>query len=94
MMGFRRQYANRRDANEPEVVKGLTDAGLVVYRLDQPVDLLVIAEDGTPWLLEVKGPKGKLTDAQMRFFMVCPRNTGVVKSAAEAFALMGIARHD
>jgi hypothetical protein len=80
----------RRDANEAAIVDELRKAGCIVYRLHEPVDLLVVA-DGKPWLLEVKGPKGLLTDGQMRFFMCCPQNTAVVVTPNDAFRVLGIA---
>lgn len=45
--------AKRRDANESDIVKALERAGALVYRLDQPADLLV-GYHRAWWLLEVK----------------------------------------
>lgn len=63
----------KRDANEEKIVRYLRRLRCRVYFLDDPgiPDLLV----STPWtrgdknlLLEVKGEKGKLTEAQRNFF--------------------------
>ena len=35
------KYANKRDANEPEIVQALEAIGCTVFRMDRPVDLLV-----------------------------------------------------
>jgi len=47
------KYANRRDANEAEIVKALEAIGCTVFRLDRPVDLLV-GYRGYTFCLEVK----------------------------------------
>jgi hypothetical protein len=50
--------AAKRDAAEPEIVSTLQQCGFSVYRLDQPVDLLV-GHRGRNYLVEVKtGTKG------------------------------------
>lgn len=63
------RYAKKRDANEPAIVSALESDGFVVYRIDQPVDLLVCSPGYPTWLLlEVKSGTGRLTDAQVRFW--------------------------
>jgi Holliday junction resolvase len=50
--------AAKRDASEPEIVSTLIQCGFSVYRLNQPVDLLV-GHRGKNFLVEVKtGRKG------------------------------------
>lgn len=50
--------AAKRDASEPEIVYALVQAGFSVYRLNQPVDLLV-GHRGRNYLVECKtGSKG------------------------------------
>ena len=59
---------SRRDANEGELVDALRKAGVRVFYLDQPVDLLV-AHKGEFKFLEVKkDSKEDFTDAQATFF--------------------------
>ena len=65
MTGLRR-YANKRDANEPEIVWTLQSLGCIVYRLDKPVDLLVAHKAGI-YLIEIKVKKGKMTKSQKDF---------------------------
>lgn len=60
------RYAKKRDANESEIVNALRDAGIKVWRLDQPFDLLLWS-DGRFWLAEVKAPGGSMTGAQRAF---------------------------
>ena len=62
--------AAKRDIAEPEIVTALTQCGFTVFRLDQPVDLLV-GFRGVSYLVEVKtGTKGyakSLNDNQKKF---------------------------
>lgn len=60
------RYAKKRDANERAVIDALEAAGIAVWQLDRPVDLL--AWDGARlFLLEVKMPGAKLTRDQEAF---------------------------
>lgn len=65
-MPKRRGFADRRDKNEPEIIKALKAIGCSVHQLDQPLDLLV-GYRGLNWLIEVKTDKGKLTEGQEEF---------------------------
>jgi Holliday junction resolvase len=62
--------AAKRDASEPEIVSALIQCGFSVYRLNQPVDLLV-GHRGRNFLVECKsGTKGygkRLNDNQRDF---------------------------
>lgn len=61
----------RRDANEPAIVKALRTCGAtVVYQsanLAPGIPDLLVGFRGETFLLEVKMPKGALTDAQVKF---------------------------
>jgi hypothetical protein len=59
------RYAKRRDANESELVSAARRIGLKVFHTSELGDLLVQFGAITE-LWEVKGEKGKLTDAQCR----------------------------
>lgn len=61
------RYAKRRDENEPPIVKALRKAGVQVWYLDQPVDLLTAYQKEFR-LLEVKDEKKNLTVEQAAFF--------------------------
>ena len=60
-----RRYANRRDANEPEIVEALRKVGASVMQLNE-FDLLV-GFRGNDYKIEIKAAKGKLTDSQKKF---------------------------
>ena len=85
-MGIRGQYKNKRDANEPEIVASLRAHGITVHPMDTPLDLLCATPDGRNHLVEVKGPKGKLTDAQERFVAGWPGTWVILRTAEEADA--------
>lgn len=55
------RHAKARDANEGVIVDALRKSGLSVYRLDQPLDLLV-GFGGITRLAEVKMPRNKRGD--------------------------------
>lgn len=60
------KYAAKRDYAEPEVVRTLQELGFSVWRLDQPVDLL-LGFRGDLWLAEVKTGKAKFNANQVKF---------------------------
>ena len=60
------RFNPRRDKNEPEIFDCLISRGLSVVRLNTPLDLLV-GYDKRNYLVEVKMPKGKLNDNQVKF---------------------------
>jgi hypothetical protein len=65
-----KRYTNRfdakRDANEPEIVKAFERRGISVYRLNQPLDLL-LGYNKKNYLVEVKMPEKGLNDKQVKF---------------------------
>lgn len=82
------RHAAKRDANEPEIVRALELSGWTVIPVSDTgvMDLLCIRR-GVVRLLEVKGPKGKLTPAQERTFARIHAAGGtvhVVRTPAEA----------
>lgn len=64
-MGMPR-YNPKRDYAEKEVVRTLQELGFSVWRLDQPVDLL-LGYRGEIWLAEVKTGKAKFNANQIKF---------------------------
>jgi hypothetical protein len=80
--------AAKRDQNEPEIVRALELAGWSVFTVSDTglMDLLCIRR-GVIRLLEVKGPKGKLTPAQEKTFARIHAALGtvhVVRTPSEA----------
>lgn len=62
------RYAKRRDVNELPIVNALRQAGVQVWYLDKPLDLLT-AHDGQFKLLEVKkNDQEHFTEQQAAFF--------------------------
>ena len=86
------RYAAKRDANEPEIVAALRDAGYIVCLLKEPLDLLVGRRGNPNWaLLEVKMPEGALRASQLKFIQeteVCTRF--VVRTPQEAIRVCNV----
>lgn len=87
--------AARIDANQGEIVAALEACGCTVRSLaalgDGVPDLLV----GLRWrnvLLEVKGPKGKLTPDQRRFLAAWRGEWYIVSTVDEALKAMGMGK--
>ena len=83
---------NRRDDNEPEIVTALETCGARVVRLSVPggPDLLV-GFRGATFLVEVKGPKGKLTDRQVKWITDWRGGpVHVVRSIDDALRVIGV----
>ena len=79
----------KRDHNEEQIVKALRKLGVVVHRLSGPglPDLLTHYQ-GKWSVIEVKKPRGKLTDAQCNTRALAP--FPVVESVSQALALFGV----
>lgn len=77
------RYANRRDANEKDIVAELEARGFSVERMDKPVDLL-IGKHGQTWIAEVKMPKGKLRPGQVKFYERWRGNELILRSVEDA----------
>jgi hypothetical protein len=82
-LGIRGQYKNKRDANEPAIFEELRAYGLSVYSLDTPADALV-GWMGRTYLIEVKQPKGKLTDPQEAFLETWKGDFTILRTVEEA----------
>ena len=85
-------YSKQRDLNEPGIVAGLRDAGVLVYLLDDPCDLL--CQVGGKWtLMEVKNPEGsgrRLTAKQREFWEVANPPPIVVENLVQALVALGL----
>ena len=78
-----RGRANKRDANEPEIVKALEAIGCSVCMIDAPADLL-IGYRARCFLLEVKSKTGKQTQEQKDFCATWNGQYRVVRTVSEA----------
>lgn len=65
-MGFRGQYKNKRDANEPVIIAAFKARGVQVERADKPLDL-ICGYKGRTYLVEVKMPGKRLNSSQKQF---------------------------
>jgi hypothetical protein len=83
-----RRHNAKRDANEPAIVDALQAAGASVYRLDQPVDLL-IGFRGKLLIAEVKIPDATLNPNQQWFFQTWKGPTPpILRSVDDALKLL------
>jgi len=85
-------YARRVDANQPEIVSALRQAGATVTHLHTVgkgcVDLLC-GFHGRNYLLECKVVGGKLTEAEKDWHETWEGQRAIVHSAEEALAAIG-----
>lgn len=83
--------AAKRDGNESEIVAALEGVGCSVTRLSQKgVPDLLVARQGVNFLIEVKEPKGKLTEDQETFIWNWKGSVAVVRSVEEALEVVGL----
>ena len=81
--------AAKRDWNEEAIVRALEAIGVDVWRVSNPGLPDLLTHQRGVWLpIEVKGPRGRLTNQQavMRRRVTFP----VVRSVTEALALFGV----
>lgn len=84
-MSIRRHNA-KRDANEGQIIAALEAMGCQVYRMDRPVDLLILHR-GVLHLVEVKTKRGTLTKDQKLFAEWWPIH--ILRSVDDAITLFG-----
>ncbi len=83
--------SKRRDGNEGPIIAALKAVGASVAQLSGPnLPDLLVGYCGGNWLLEVKTPKGKLSDGQAIGFARWAGNINVVRSPEEALRRIGI----
>ncbi len=83
------RYAQRRDANEPAIVRALEDIGCQVQRMGQPCDLLVRWR-GVLHLLEIDNPESKYRQrdrGQLEFLR--DWNIPLIQTINDAFRAIG-----
>jgi hypothetical protein len=85
--------AAKIDLNQPAIVDALRKVGVSVVSLasvGNGIPDLLAAKHDKVWLIEVKGPKGKLTFAQKKFVLEWPGVVHIVRSVDEALRLVGV----
>ena len=79
----------RRDYKEAEIVSALQQIGVYVMRISGPGNPDLLCHFRGQWLpMEVKGPRGRLTHAQVQTRAQAPYP--VVRSVGEALAHFGV----
>lgn len=90
--GGRPHYGAKVDANQKQIVAELERLGFYVLDTSplggQVLDIFVAGWHGISrrweWLhVEIKGPRGKLTEGEARFFERCPECPAIVARSAE-----------
>lgn len=81
------------DLNQKAIVDALRSIGVSVQStaaLGKGFPDLVCAKGAMTWLIEVKGPKGKLTDDQVKFINAWRGHVHIVRTVDEAMQLVGV----
>ena len=84
------RFARKIDANQPEIVEALREAGNQVHSaaaLGNGAPDLLVSRAMKIWLLEVKAKGGRLTPAQRKWHALWPVHT--VRSVEEALRAVG-----
>lgn len=84
--------AAKIDEVQPSIVEALRKVGASVVSLasiGQGCPDLLACKGDKLWLIEVKGPKGTLTDDQKRFILNWRGPVHIIRSADEALRLVG-----
>ena len=82
-----RGKANRRDANEPEIIQALEQISCDVYQLDDPADLLV-GYRARNFILEVKSLTGSPTADQITFARNWRGQYAIVRTPEQAIKVV------
>ena len=81
------------DANQAAIVKALRAVGMSVLSLapmGKGCPDLLVADDDSYFLIEVKGPKGKLTDDQVAFIADWRGVVHIARTVDEALNIVGV----
>lgn len=85
--------AAKIDLNQPEIVAALRKAGISVQStasMGKGFPDLVAAKGEQTWLIEVKGPKGKLTDDQVEFIDAWRGVVHIARTPKDALQIVGV----
>ena len=86
--------AAKVDKNHADIVKCLRECGASVQSLasiGKGCPDLIAAKAGEVWVIEVKGPKGKLTPDQVEWFSNWRGVVHIVRNRADVLKVMGLA---
>lgn len=85
--------AAKVDANQAEIVKALRKCGVSVQStasMGNGFPDLVAGKGALTWLIEVKGPKGKLTNDQIEFIDAWNGTVHIARSIDDALRIVGV----
>lgn len=85
--------AAKVDLGQAEIVKALRQVGMSVLSLapmGKGCPDLLVADDDSYFLIEVKGPKGKLTDDQVAFISDWRGVVHIARTVDEALTIVGV----
>lgn len=85
--------AAKVDANQAEIVKALRKCGVSVQStasLGRGFPDLVAGKGALTWLIEVKGPNGKLTNDQIEFIGAWNGMVHIARSIDDALRIVGV----
>jgi len=83
--------AAKRDKNEREIIDSLVSVGATVEQISKKgVADLLVGYDSKNYLMEVKGPKGKLTKDEEQWFSKWNGNVQIVRTPEEALLIIGV----
>jgi hypothetical protein len=86
------KYAAKRDMNEKRIVEALRMVpGVTVVHLNAPgLPDLLVGRNGVNYLMEIKTPRGKLTEPEQDFFERWNGQCAVVRSVDDAQLVIGV----
>jgi Holliday junction resolvase len=87
------RIAAKVDSNQAAIVKALRQVGMSVLSLapmGKGCPDLLVADDDSYFLIEVKGPKGKLTDDQVAFINEWRGAVHICRTVDDALKIVGV----
>lgn len=87
------RFAAKVDLNQSAIVDALRKVGVSVQSMaaiGKGCPDLVCAKDANVWLIEVKGPKGKLTPDQVEWIGKWQGDVHIIRTVDEALQLVGV----
>ncbi len=85
--------AARVDSNHAEIVKALRQVGVSVQSLatiGKGCPDILAAKGDKVWMIEIKGPKGKLTPDQVEWIGKWKGRVDIIRTVDEALVLVGV----
>jgi len=87
------RVAAKVDANQAAIVKALRQVGVSVQSLatiGKGCPDILAAKGDKVWMIEIKGPKGKLTPDQVEWIGKWKGRVDIIRTVDEALVLVGV----